>query len=133
MVSGRLWGLIMCHSYGRYGMRVSFPVRQMLRLLSQSISRNVERLSYAQLLHTRKMVYSDVERWRILSHGSSLQVDAMPTESCGYIISNVDDLLGLFDADFGVLVVGEAAKILGPNDCEEVMIVARYLRDKSFE
>jgi hypothetical protein len=37
-------------------MRVSFPVRQMLRLMSDSISRNVERLSYAQQLLTRKMV-----------------------------------------------------------------------------
>ncbi|KAG5720669.1 Cyanobacterial phytochrome B, partial [Termitomyces sp. T112] len=39
---GSLWGLITCHSYGPHGMRVSFPVRQMLRLLSQSISRNIE-------------------------------------------------------------------------------------------
>jgi hypothetical protein len=37
-------------------MRVSFPVRQMLRLMSDSISRNVERLSYAQRLLTRKLV-----------------------------------------------------------------------------
>jgi len=37
-------------------MRVSFPVRQMLKLLSQSISKNIERLSYAQRLHTRKLV-----------------------------------------------------------------------------
>jgi len=36
--------------------RVSFPVRQMLRLMSDSISRNVERLSYAQRLLTRKLV-----------------------------------------------------------------------------
>lgn len=56
MAFGQLWGLVACHSYGPYGMRVSFPVRQMLRLLSQSISRNVERLSYAQRLHTRKLV-----------------------------------------------------------------------------
>lgn len=53
---GQLWGLVACHSYGNHGMRVSFPVRQMLRLLSQSISRNVERLSYAQRLTTRKLV-----------------------------------------------------------------------------
>ena len=39
-------------------MRVSFPVRQMLRLLSQAISRNVERLSYAERLHTKKMASS---------------------------------------------------------------------------
>lgn len=39
-------------------MRVSFPVRQMMRILSDSISRNIERLSYAQRLHTRKLVRS---------------------------------------------------------------------------
>jgi light-regulated signal transduction histidine kinase (bacteriophytochrome) len=56
MAFGALWGLVTCHSYGPHGMRVSFPVRQMLRLLSQSISRNIERLSYAQRLTTRKLV-----------------------------------------------------------------------------
>lgn len=56
MAFGQLWGLVTCHSYGAHGMRVSFPVRQMLRLLSQSISKNIERLSYAQRLHTRKLV-----------------------------------------------------------------------------
>lgn len=56
MAFGSLWGLVTCHSYGSHGMRVSFPVRQMLRLLSQSISRNVERLSYAQRLNSRKTV-----------------------------------------------------------------------------
>jgi len=59
---GQLWGLVTCHSYGDTGMRVSFPIRQMLRLLSQSISRNIERLSYARRLHTRKLVryYDDI-------------------------------------------------------------------------
>lgn len=56
MAFGELWGLVACHTYGHHGMRVSLPVRQMLRLLSQSISRNVERLIYAQRLHTRKLV-----------------------------------------------------------------------------
>lgn len=56
MAFGELWGLIACHSYGNAGMRVSFPVRQLLRLLSDSISRNIERLSYASRLHTRKLV-----------------------------------------------------------------------------
>lgn len=53
---GKLWGLIACHSYGGSGMRVSFPVRQMLRLLSDTISSNIERLSYSQRLRTRKLV-----------------------------------------------------------------------------
>lgn len=60
MAFGQLWGLIACHSYGQHGMRVSFPVRQMLRILSDSISRNIERLSYAQRLRTRKLVSSFV-------------------------------------------------------------------------
>ncbi|CCL99470.1 uncharacterized protein FIBRA_01488 [Fibroporia radiculosa] len=118
MAFGSLWGLVACHSYGLHGMRVSFPVRQMLRLLSQSISRNIERLTYAQRLHTRKLINT----------GSSEQ---HPT---GYIVSNADDLLGLFDADYGVLVIGEGAKILGPNQHgQEILIVAEYLRLKQFD
>ncbi|KAF8158228.1 hypothetical protein B0H34DRAFT_446175 [Crassisporium funariophilum] len=115
---GQLWGLVTCHSYGAHGMRVSFPVRQMLRLLSQSISRNIERLSYAQRLHTRKLI-------------NTLTSDNHPT---GYIVSNADDLLGLFDADFGILVVGEGAKILGPNQHgQEILIMAEYLRLKQYD
>ncbi|KAF5382705.1 hypothetical protein D9615_002815 [Tricholomella constricta] len=111
MAFGMLWGLITCHSYGPRGMRVSFAVRQMLRLLSQAISRNIERLSYAQRLHTRKMINT----------------------MTGYIVSNADDLLGLFDADFGILVIGEGAKILGPNQHgQEILIMAEYLRLKKF-
>ncbi|KZT12155.1 uncharacterized protein LAESUDRAFT_720129 [Laetiporus sulphureus 93-53] len=115
---GQLWGLVACHSYGSHGMRVSFPVRQMLRLLSQSISRNVERLSYAQRLHTRKLI-------------NTVPSDQHPT---GYIVSDADDLLGLFDADYGVLVIGEGAKILGPKQHgQEILIVAEYLRLKQFD
>ncbi|KAI0643021.1 hypothetical protein C8Q79DRAFT_202229 [Trametes meyenii] len=114
---GTLWGLVACHSYGPHGMRVSFPVRQMLRLLSQSISRNIERLSYAQRLNTRKLI-------------NTIPTDQHPS---GYIVSNADDLLGLFDADYGVLVIGEGAKILGPNfHGQEILIVAEYLRLKQF-
>ena len=59
----------------------------------------------------------------------------MPSDQhpSGYIISNADDLLELFDADYGVLVVGEGAKILGPNEHgQEILIVAEYLRLKRF-
>ncbi|KAH9922613.1 uncharacterized protein B0H18DRAFT_1017063 [Fomitopsis serialis] len=115
---GQLWGLVACHSYGSHGMRVSFPVRQMLRLLSQSVSRNVERLSYAQRLSSRKLI-------------NTMPSDQHPS---GYIVSNADDLLGLFDADHGVLVIGEGAKILGPNQHgQEILIVAEYLRLKQFD
>ncbi|KAF9454842.1 hypothetical protein P691DRAFT_655466 [Macrolepiota fuliginosa MF-IS2] len=118
MAFDQLWGLVTCHSYGNVGMRVSFPVRQMLRLLSQSISRNIERLSYTKRLHTRKLI-------------NTLVSDYHPA---GYIISNTDDLLGLFDADFGILVIGDGAKILGPNQHgQEILIMAEYLRLKQFD
>jgi light-regulated signal transduction histidine kinase (bacteriophytochrome) len=118
MAFGALWGLIACHSYGKTGMRVSFPVRQMLRLLSQSISRNIERLSYAHRLHTRKLI-------------NTVTSESHPG---GYIVSNADDLLGLFDADYGMLVIGEGAKILGPNlHGQEILVVAEYLRLKQFK
>ncbi|KAJ4482039.1 hypothetical protein J3R30DRAFT_3699364 [Lentinula aciculospora] len=117
MAFDSLWGLVVCHSYGQHGMRVSFPVRQMLRLLSQSISRNIERLSYAQRLHKRKLI-------------NTISSEYHPT---GYIVSNADDLLGLFDADFSILVIGDGAKILGPNQHgQEILIIAEYLRLKQF-
>jgi light-regulated signal transduction histidine kinase (bacteriophytochrome) len=40
-----LWGLIICHSYGSQGMRVSFPSRKMCRFIGEEASRNIERLS----------------------------------------------------------------------------------------
>ncbi|KAG6865508.1 hypothetical protein C0991_001938 [Blastosporella zonata] len=52
----------------------------------------------------------------------------------GYIVSNTDDLLGLFDADSGILVIGEGAKIIGDNQHgQETLIMAEYLRLKKFK
>ncbi|KAF8755266.1 Phytochrome region [Rhizoctonia solani] len=78
---------------------------------------DIERLSYAQRLHTRKLI-------------STIPTEQHPT---GYIVSNAEDLISLFDADFGVLVIGEGAKILGPNEHgQETLLVAEYLRLKQF-
>ena len=56
-----------------------------------------------------------------------------PCFKTGYIVSNADDLLGLFDADFGILVIGEGAKILGSNqNGQEILVMAEYLRLKQF-
>lgn len=51
-----LWGLIACHAYGSKGMRVSFPIRKMCRLIGDTASRNIERLSYASRLQARKLI-----------------------------------------------------------------------------
>ncbi|WVF66288.1 hypothetical protein IAT40_001028 [Kwoniella sp. CBS 6097] len=118
MAFGQLWGLIACHSYGHHGMRVSFPVRQMMRILSDSISRNIERLSYAQRLHTRKLI-------------STIPTQSHPT---GYIVSNADDLLKIFDAESGLLVIGDGCKLLGENDQGQAMLaIAEYLRIVKFD
>ncbi|MCJ1354194.1 MAG: Light-sensor Protein kinase [Icmadophila ericetorum] len=108
-----LWGLIACHAYGSKGMRVSFPIRKMCRLVGDSASRNIERLSYASRLHARKLI------------------NTVPTEKnpSGYIIASSDDLLKLFDADYGILSIREETKILGKLDeTQEGLALLEYLR-----
>jgi light-regulated signal transduction histidine kinase (bacteriophytochrome) len=108
-----LWGLIACHSYGSRGMRVSFPIRKMCRLVGDSASRNIERLSYASQLHARKLINS------------------IPTlhNPSGYIIASSDDLLKLFDADFGILSIRDETKILGDlEQSQEALVLLEYLR-----
>lgn len=114
----QLWGLIALHTYGSRGKRVSFPMRQLCRLIGESVSRNIERLSYTRRLSARKLI-------------NTLPTDQNPS---GYIISSAEDLLTLFDADFGVIAIGNEAKILGPlNASQEVLAVTEYLRIKKFQ
>ena len=108
-----LWGLIACHSYGSKGMRVSFPIRKMCRLVGDSASRNIERLSYASRLQARKLI------------------NTVPTSSnpSGYIIASSDDLLNLFDADYGLLSIRDETKILGKlEQTQEALALLEYLR-----
>lgn len=108
-----LWGLIACHSYGGRGMRVSFPIRKMCRLVGETASRNIERLSYASRLQARKLI------------------NTVPTQSnpSGYIIASSEDLLTLFDADFGLLSIRDETKILGNLEhSQEALAMLEYLR-----
>ncbi|GIZ39223.1 hypothetical protein CKM354_000261400 [Cercospora kikuchii] len=108
-----LWGLIACHSYGSKGMRVSFPIRKMCRLVGDSASRNIERLSYASRLQARKLI------------------NTVPTQSnpSGYIIASSEDLLKLFDADFGMLSIRGETKILGHVEhTQDALAMLEYLR-----
>jgi light-regulated signal transduction histidine kinase (bacteriophytochrome) len=111
-----LWGLISCHAYGPKGMRVSFPIRKMCRLIGDTASRNIERLSYASRLQARKLI------------------NTVPTEAnpSGYIVASSDDLLKLFDADFGLLSIKGETKILGRlEDTQEALAMLEYLRLRS--
>ncbi|KAK5113217.1 hypothetical protein LTR62_003553 [Meristemomyces frigidus] len=108
-----LWGLIACHGYGAKGMRVSFPIRKMCRLVGDSASRNIERLSYASRLQARKLI------------------NTVPTENnpSGYIIASSEDLIKLFDADFGILSIRGETKIMGPmEESHEALAMLEYLR-----
>ncbi|KAI9847505.1 MAG: Light-sensor Protein kinase [Sclerophora amabilis] len=108
-----LWGLISCHAYGSKGMRVSFPIRKMCRLVGDAASRNIERLSYASRLQARKLI------------------NTAPTQSnpSGYIVASSDDLLKLFDADFGLLSIRDETKILGKlEQSQEALAMLEYLR-----
>ncbi|KAK3402229.1 hypothetical protein B0T20DRAFT_451101 [Sordaria brevicollis] len=114
---GDLWGLIACHSYGPKGMRVSFPIRKMCRLVGDTVSRNIERLSYASRLHARKLI-------------NTVPTDKNPS---GYIIASSDDLLRLFDADFGMLSIREETKIMGKiEQSQEALAMLEYLRLRKF-
>ncbi|UPX20450.1 uncharacterized protein EKO05_0010680 [Ascochyta rabiei] len=113
-----LWGLIACHSYGARGMRVSFPIRKMCRMVGDSASRNIERLSYASRLQARKLI------------------NTVPTQHnpSGYIIASSDDLLKLFDADFGLLSIRDETKILGHmENSQEALAMLEYLRMREIQ
>ncbi|KAI7090216.1 hypothetical protein KC356_g1637 [Hortaea werneckii] len=113
-----LWGLISCHSYGSRGMRVSFPIRKMCRLVGDSASRNIERLSYASRLQARKLI------------------NTVPSQNnpSGYIIASSEDLLKLFDADFGLLSIRDETKILGNlEQSQEALAMLEYLRMRQFQ
>lgn len=86
-------------------MRVSFPVRQMLRLLSDSVSHNIERLAYTHRLQTRKLVRPSTRSAlpRLNADPCSRQINTIPSPAHpnGHIVSSAEDLLELFDADYG--------------------------------
>ncbi|KAI0894594.1 hsp90-like protein [Annulohypoxylon nitens] len=112
-----LWGLISCHSYGNKGMRVPFPIRKLCRLVGDTASRNIERLSYASRLQARKLI------------------NTMPTDKnpSGYITASSADLIKLFDADFGMLSIRGETKILGKIDqTQEALAMLEYLRLRGF-
>ncbi|RYP25327.1 hypothetical protein DL767_008449 [Monosporascus sp. MG133] len=112
-----LWGLIACHSYGPRGMRVPFPIRKMCRLVGDTASRNIERLSYASRLQARKLI-------------NTVPTDKNPS---GYIIASSEDLLKLFDADFGMLSIKDETKVLGRIEhSQEALAMLEYLRMRSF-
>jgi light-regulated signal transduction histidine kinase (bacteriophytochrome) len=110
----QLWGLIACHSYGTKGMRVSFPIRKMCRLVGDTASRHIERLSYASRLQARKLI-------------NTAPSAGNPS---GYIVASSEDLMNLFDAEVGALSIHDETKVMGniQGQLQEILAVVEYLR-----
>jgi len=110
-----LWGLISCHCYGENGTRVPFPIRKLCRLVGDTVARNIERISRASDLQARVMM------------------DSVPKESdpSKYIVGSSEDLLKLFQADYGVLSIGNEAKFFGGDtNTQEVLALVEYIRQR---
>jgi light-regulated signal transduction histidine kinase (bacteriophytochrome) len=116
---GELWGLIACHAYGPNGHRVPFSTRNICRIIGDTVSRNVERISYSSRLQMRTLINT---------------VPAKKNPS-GYITASSEELLSLLNASFGCLVIRDETKMLGRvddvEDSQEVTAILGYLRKKS--
>jgi light-regulated signal transduction histidine kinase (bacteriophytochrome) len=107
------WGLVVCHSYGLRGMRVPFPMRRICYLLSDMVSRNMERFSYLSQLRAKNLV-------------NTLPTLRNPSGSLG---TSLEPLLKLLHADFGILSVRNTTQVFGPlEQPQEALVVLAYLR-----
>jgi light-regulated signal transduction histidine kinase (bacteriophytochrome) len=112
-VADDLWGLISCHAYGSKGTRVSFPVRKMCRIIGDSASSNIERLSYVSRLQVRKLINAIPARGNSSSH----------------IFTPPGDMLKLFAAHSGLLSIGDENKTFGEiGQPGEILSMLKYLR-----
>jgi hypothetical protein len=138
IVFGKFWGLVALHSYQRH--RVTFPIRQLCRMLSDSIGKNIERLIYASRLKRRTLINRkshfsvSSERVRVFNFFPITSGTPSPGNPGGYIVATAADLLSLFDADFGCLSIGEEAKVcltaqfsLAYYTDSRVLIINRFL------
>ncbi|KAF1832399.1 hypothetical protein BDW02DRAFT_571042 [Decorospora gaudefroyi] len=112
-----LWGLICCHSYGPTGLRVPFPIRELCYWVGLCASNCLDKLLNADKLRARNSLIS-------------MQTNVSP-RAC--ISASSDDLLRLFQADFGFLVVkGEARTIGKLLSYPEAVTLLRYVYFRNF-
>ncbi|OCK77846.1 hypothetical protein K432DRAFT_445052 [Lepidopterella palustris CBS 459.81] len=113
-----LWGLICCHSYGPTGTKIPFPVRELCYWVGLCASNCLDKLLNATKLDSRKVI-------------NSLRISANPHI---YITASSEELLHLFQADFGFLVVREEARTIGKlSSYLEAVTLLRYVYFRKFE
>ncbi|KAG0124697.1 GAF domain-like protein [Tuber indicum] len=109
--------LDMTHSYLRAISPIHIKYLKNMATYRETASKNIERLSYASRLQARKLI------------------NTVPTEQnhSGYIIASSDDLLKLFDVDFGLLSIREETEVLGKLEhSRESFAMLEYLRMRKF-
>ena len=112
----RIWGLIECYSYGLCGIRISFPARRVCYLISDMVSRNIERFSYASQLKAKNLV------------------DTLPTPRnlFGCLGISLEPLLKYLRADFAILSVGETTQVFGVSkQPQDALLMLAFLRLKT--
>ncbi|KAJ5093735.1 CheY-like superfamily [Penicillium angulare] len=112
-VFGKLWGLVCCQSYDECT-RLHPLVHRTCWMLRETISSNIERLSYTLPFHVRQLD---------LTNGAGGVNQELPVPT--------GDLLSLFGADYAVASILGETKILGkPPDSQEALAILEYLRVK---
>jgi light-regulated signal transduction histidine kinase (bacteriophytochrome) len=116
-LQGKLWGLICCHSYGPTATNVSFQMREVCHWIGLCASDCLEKISYRLQLQSRQVL-------------EALHTTQDP-ESC--ITASVTDILKLFDARSGFMVVNGEAKSIGRHDAyQEAILLLRYVNTRQF-
>ncbi|CZR69011.1 related to phytochrome [Phialocephala subalpina] len=111
VIGGDLWGLIACHGYGDDGIRVSLPIRELCRNISECAAVNIKQISMQQRLEAR--------RPPLVNPNSKNPTGMLATSSAG--------LLRLVNADFALLSIDEEARAIGRLDpySEVIAIMSR--------
>jgi light-regulated signal transduction histidine kinase (bacteriophytochrome) len=116
-VDDQLWGMILLHHYGDVGKRVSFPMRMLCLQIGESITRNIERLKRWKQMHLHDFV-------------TSILASSSPRE---FILEKPDQLVDLFQASYGVLVLDDEERLLGlPELLQESSDASHYIQTQHF-
>lgn len=113
-VFGKLWGLVSCKSYVK-GARLLPPLQKICSLISDTLSSNIERLSYTL-------------PFQMAEKGSS------PQEAGQRDAAPAMDILSLFGASYAASSIVGETKIIGkPSDSQEVLALVEYLKMREFK
>lgn len=133
IVENELWGLITCHSYGSHITIISPPMREVCRSIGSCVASQVERLLSAERLEARILLAT------ALSRKSPGAFSKYPRPLCSSqiiadlqnhtVTASSSNLLEMFVADFGMLVMDDEARAIGKlQSYHEALALVHYFR-----